>query len=104
MTGKNITYIPAYSAVAKNSMRGIAKTAGRLMLIIPFLLMFLMPVTAQEDTRFAKANELYTQGKYEEAAKAYEEILKTGVESPELYYNLGNAYYKSGLLPQAILN
>jgi tetratricopeptide (TPR) repeat protein len=103
MTGKNITYIP-FSAVAKNSMRGIAKTAGRLMLIIPFLLMFLMPVTAQEDTRFAKANELYTQGKYEEAAKAYEEILKTGVESPELYYNLGNAYYKSGLLPQAILN
>ena len=79
----------------------------RTILILPALLYFFLmsvTVTAQEDQRFTKANELYTQGKFEEAAKAYEEILKTGVESPELYYNLGNAYYKSGLLPQAILN
>lgn len=63
-----------------------------------------MPAMAQDDQRFEKANELYTNAKFEEAAQAYEEILKTGVESPELYYNLGNTYYKSGLLPQAILN
>ncbi|NPA36255.1 MAG: SH3 domain-containing protein [Chlorobi bacterium] len=77
----------------------------RTILILPALLyLFLMPLYAQEDQRFIKANQLYTDGKYEEAAQAYEDILKTGVESPELYYNLGNAYYKSGLLPQAILN
>ncbi len=75
-----------------------------ILILSALLYLFLMPVTAQEDQRFAKANELYTQGKFEEATKAYEEILRTGVESPELYYNLGNAYYKSGLLPQAILN
>ncbi len=67
-------------------------------------LYLLMPAMAQEDQRLAKANELYTSGQFEEAINAYEEILKTGIESPEIYYNLGNTYYKSGLLPQAILN
>ncbi len=67
-------------------------------------LYMLLPVMAQEDQRLEKANELYTTGKFEDASKAYEEILKTGVENPQIYYNLGNSYYKSGLLPQAILN
>ena len=57
-----------------------------------------------QDTRFAKANELFGAEKYEEAVTAYAEILNSGVESGALYYNLGNAYYKSGKLPEAILN
>ncbi len=57
-----------------------------------------------EDARFIKANELFTDAKFLEAANAYEEILNSGVESGEVYYNLGNAYYKTGNLPKAILN
>lgn len=76
----------------------------RRTIFILLALYFMMPLSAQEDQKFKKANELYSNGKFEEAAQAYEDILKTGVESPELYYNLGNAYYKSGLLPEAILN
>lgn len=56
------------------------------------------------DERFDKANTLYSEGEFQEAVDAYEEILKTGMESPELYYNLGNAYYRNGYLPSAILN
>lgn len=56
------------------------------------------------DARFVKANALYAEGQFQDAIDAYEEILKSGVESPELYYNLGNAYYRHGLLPLAILN
>ncbi len=76
----------------------------RRTIFILLALYMLLPVMAQEDQRLEKANELYTTGKFEDASKAYEEILKTGVESPQIYYNLGNSYYKSGLLPQAILN
>ncbi len=57
-----------------------------------------------EDIRFENANTLFTEEKYEEAISAYTEILNSGVESAELYYNLGNSCYKSGLLPKAILN
>lgn len=75
----------------------------RLILYTLVLLSF-TPAYAQEDNRYQNANALFTEGKYNEAISAYSDILKTGVESAELYYNLGNAYYKSGQLPQAILN
>jgi tetratricopeptide (TPR) repeat protein len=56
-----------------------------------------------EDARFEQANLLYTDAKYQEAITTYEEILNSGLESGELYFNLGNSYYKSGNLPKSIL-
>lgn len=53
---------------------------------------------------FEQANTLYETGKYVEAIQTYEEILSNGYESWELYYNLGNAYYKNRKLGRAILN
>jgi tetratricopeptide (TPR) repeat protein len=47
---------------------------------------------------------LYQQGKFAEARDAYGAILSGGYESPDLFYNLGNACYKSGSIPGAILN
>lgn len=51
----------------------------------------------------SEADALYMKEKYAEAAKAYEGILKEGVAS-EIYYNLGNCYYKMDNFPRAILN
>lgn len=51
-----------------------------------------------------KANTHYTTEEYEQAASAYEKILQSGQESAALYFNLGNAYYKSGDINNAILN
>lgn len=53
---------------------------------------------------FENANKLYSEKKYEEAAAKYENILKTEGVAPELYYNLGNAYYKMNELGKSILN
>lgn len=62
-------------------------------------------LNAQEaDSLLAKANNLYTEGKYQDAIDTYENILKLGYESPELYYNLGNTYYKQNVIAQTILN
>lgn len=53
---------------------------------------------------FYKGNEQYSSGHFDAAAAAYEGILAAGVESPAVYYNLANAYTKSGKLGPAILN
>ncbi len=52
---------------------------------------------------FNRGNELYRAGKYQEAAKEYESIIKQGKSSAELYFNLGNAYYRDRQLARAIL-
>lgn len=57
-----------------------------------------------QDTRFENGNTLFSEEKYAEAIEVYNEILDSGVESAEVYYNLGNSYYKSSNLPEAILN
>jgi tetratricopeptide (TPR) repeat protein len=51
-----------------------------------------------------KANQLYQKGDYDNAAKSYENIVKQGLEAPELYYNLGNSYFKLNNIPSSILN
>ncbi len=53
-------------------------------------------------TLFTEANEQYAAGNYAEAATMYEQIL-TEQPSAEVYYNLGNAYFKQGELSQSIL-
>ncbi|HEY3372845.1 MAG TPA: tetratricopeptide repeat protein [Prolixibacteraceae bacterium] len=58
---------------------------------------------AQND-QLQKANQLYIKEKYKEAIDVYNQILMTNLESPEVYFNLGNAYYKTKQYPKAILN
>ncbi len=50
------------------------------------------------------ANQLYNSTKYQEAIRKYQYVLTQGFESVEIYYNLGNAFYKSGNSTFAILN
>lgn len=44
----------------------------------------------------------YAKGNYQQAIKDYEEVLKGGV-SADIYYNLGNAYYRIDNIPRAVL-
>lgn len=59
---------------------------------------------ANNNQLFDSANTYYSAGDFEKAIGLYEEILSKGFSSPELYYNLGNAYYRSNSLSGAILN
>lgn len=43
---------------------------------------------------FEEGNEAYSAGNYKEAVRQYEQVLENGETSAEVYYNLGNAYYK----------
>ncbi|MDR0962174.1 MAG: tetratricopeptide repeat protein [Mediterranea sp.] len=51
----------------------------------------------------AEADSAYTKGDYASAISLYETLLQEG-EAAELYYNLGNSYYKSDNIGRAILN
>jgi tetratricopeptide (TPR) repeat protein len=51
-----------------------------------------------------KGNMNYMSGNYEEAIKNYQSVVDSGYESAELYYNLGNAYYKSNKFTMALAN
>ncbi len=53
---------------------------------------------------FAAANQFYADKDYARAIEAYREVIARGVESAELYYNLGNASFKHGDLGHAIAN
>jgi len=55
------------------------------------------------DDKFTKANNLYNDSKYEKSIEVYFEILDSGVHSSELYYNLGNSFYKLNDIPNSIL-
>jgi len=62
------------------------------------------PDASGPQTTFFRANALYKEGKYAEAAGEYEHLARSGVESGPLYFNLGNAYFKAGDHGRAILN
>ena len=73
-------------------------------IIILFILMLpFCTVFADTDSLYNSAIGKYEQGLYGEALGEFREILKRGVESPLLYYNMGNAAYRSNNLGYAIL-
>lgn len=65
-----------------------------LLIILSITLSF--PVFADEvkDSLWAKGVETYSEGDFEEALKNFSELENLGYASPELYYNIGNCYFK----------
>jgi tetratricopeptide (TPR) repeat protein len=51
---------------------------------------------------FLQANKLYEEGKYSQSAAIYEELLRAGHVSPAIYFNAGNAWFKTGQIGRAI--
>ncbi len=87
-----------------DKMESTIKTLVCLVLLGGFALMS-TPVLAAEaqDSLILCASQAYAAGEYAQAADCYEQLKAYG-ESPQLYYNLGNAYFKSNEIASAILN
>ena len=81
------------------------KTNIKIRNILFFLLIQCLAWTAYaQDAAIKEAETAYTKEDYGKAIELYEGILKSNGDSPEIYYNLGNAYYKAGKIASAILN
>ena len=58
---------------------------------------------AGQTDNIVKANKAYSAGSYTTAADLYNKVVSAGYEAPELYYNLGNTYFKMNDYAHAIL-
>lgn len=61
-----------------------------------------LAVSAQTDK--VAADSAYVKGDYKAAIEIYESLAANNGESADVYYNLGNAYYKSENIAKAVLN
>jgi len=79
------------------------------------LLIFMLPLffagascfaanTPSAEEIYYEANRAYKEDRYQEAIDSYFELIGNGYVNGHLYYNLGNAYFRSGQIGRAILN
>lgn len=84
------------------------KPCAKILLIVSMLSIGVSAARADEiasaQALFYQANASYAEEKFDQAIAAYEEALKLDYESGPLYYNLANAYFKQGILGEAIVN
>jgi tetratricopeptide (TPR) repeat protein len=69
--------------------------------IIILILIFQL---SSAQTAFEKGNQLYQKENYTEAINSYESILASGEHSADLYFNIGNCYYKLHKVAPAVYN
>jgi tetratricopeptide (TPR) repeat protein len=75
----------------------------RALLAVIFAVAIVAPLHAADNqTIWREAGEHYDLGQYRAAIEDYQRLLERGVTGPEVYYNLGNAYFKAGELGWAI--
>jgi tetratricopeptide (TPR) repeat protein len=60
-------------------------------------------VPARADSLVLEGNRYYMNREYEKAVDCYSQVLSMGYSASSLYFNLGNAFYKQGNFPKAIL-
>ena len=66
-----------------------------------FFILLIFSNTQNIDNLFEESNDLYTNGDYQNAVQGYLEIVKSGFESAELYFNIGNSFYKLNNIPES---
>ncbi len=74
--------------------------------IYPIILILFLSAFSQADealVQFEQANHLYRNGDFKNASTLYEKIVHNGYHNAELYYNLGNTYFKLDETGKAIL-
>ncbi len=98
----NMSKVYDKAMLAIEKIEEVMKKGGRKSFASIAVLLMLLPMTTNAATK-ADADSAYVNGNYQEAIKVYESLLKQG-ESAELYYNLGNAYYRTENITRAVLN
>jgi hypothetical protein len=82
--------------------------AHRLKVYVPICALAFMscvsPAFAQPDAQFAKANQAYARGDFKEAISACESLIRARQWTANIFYDLGNAYFRTGDFGRAILN
>ena len=70
-------------------------------ILICGILMVHVLVAQDASLRMKEANEFFQKKKYEQAIQQYSKLLDEGYQSEALYFNLGNAFFRSNKIPCA---
>ena len=74
-----------------------------LIVSILFVVCSLQVQAVDYDALASQAQEQYSNGEYEKAIELYQQVEANGKQAFELFYNMGNCFYKTGKYPKAIL-
>ena len=97
--------VSVITAIDSSMKKGISAAAAAP--VIALLLALPLGAQAAEsypDSLWKAGVEAYSAGQWAEALQDWSDVAATGLRSKELYYNLGNAYFKTGETAQAVLN
>jgi tetratricopeptide (TPR) repeat protein len=96
----------AANACHSRSARRFAQRSGSSLILLNAILWPLAAASAlaQPSANFTKANQEYAQSHFKEAISGYETLVHAGQWSATLFYDLGNAYFRTGDFGHAILN
>ncbi|MCE9539070.1 MAG: tetratricopeptide repeat protein [Bacteroidetes bacterium] len=83
---------------------GLSKLGLAMPIVIAMIFTVSLATANENNILLDSANSEYSKGDFTKASKLYENILSNGLEAPEVYFNLGNAYYKTNNIAFAILN
>jgi tetratricopeptide (TPR) repeat protein len=72
--------------------------------LLLFMFVFIAAKADENTVVLDSANSAYEKGNFDKAIQLYESIVAKNLVSAQLYYNLGNAYYKTNSIGAAILN
>ncbi len=106
---KSGKFHPVVSGPAGRS-HGLLKVRQAVWMIRPVMLFALIFMfrhasgAADLQALVKQGNQYYLDGDYERAAVAYQSVIDSGYTAAALYYNLGNAYYKSHNITMALVN
>ena len=100
MAASGVVAIPASDGAASPASGALEVAA----VDVPASTMSRAPGPAVTQVEFyQEGNRLYQEGDFEDALASYRRLVEAGFESGEVYYNIGNAYFKLGDLARSIL-
>lgn len=97
--------VDVISSIGSN-MKTTKKSSGKAVLMLAVLMALPTFAQAQDayvDSLWNSANQAYSEGRWADAAAGYAMISDASLESAALWCNLGDAWYKDGNIPKAIL-
>jgi tetratricopeptide (TPR) repeat protein len=94
----------ATNARHSGSTPRFAQRSGYGAIFLSVTIWLFVATSASAQTDFDKANQEYAQGHFKEAISGYETLVRAGQWSANLFYDLGNAYFRTGDFGHAILN
>ena len=97
--------VSVITAIDSSMKKGVSAAPAATLLAL--LLMLPLGAGAAEsypDSLWKAGVDAYSAGQWAQAAADWTDLTATGLRSKELYYNLGNAWFKAGQIAPAILN